>query len=126
MGGGPGAPNGAGDGRDQVSKGPLCVSCKEAGDFFLLMVARGMPVKGFEQRSNPDHQETWKSVSPDRSPKGACLKAAPMQKVGRLIWGGLAMGLQDIGGEGPQSFGSLLEMSEGERLSRAAHDSPMR
>ena len=56
----------------------------------------------------------------------ACLKAAQAQNVGRLFLGGLAMGFQDVGGEGPQSSGSHLETSESERLSGAAHDIPMR
>lgn len=56
----------------------------------------------------------------------ACLKAVQAQNVGRLFLGGLVMGFQDIGGEGPQSSGAHLETSEGEGLSRAAHDIPMR
>lgn len=76
------------------------------------------------------HTERWRvllkgslaaPLQPDVGPK-----AAPVQTVARLFLGGLAVGGPDFGREGPQSPEGHLESSEGGRLSRAAHDSPMR
>lgn len=62
MGGGPwgthGPGNGASDGQGSDLKGPSYMPCKEAGDFFLLKGRKDIQVKHFEQRSDPDHQET--------------------------------------------------------------------